>query len=279
MSSETSVIVTPDVSEQPLAALVSLDGRVAVVTGAGRGIGRAIAERLAEAGANVIVADLAAAAAATSAAELAASHGHDAWGVEVDVADSASVVRLAERAVELAGGIDIWVNAAGIYPVQGILDMDDAFWDRVLDINLRGSMVGGREAARQMIAGGRRGVIINMASITSFRASSPGGAAYVASKHAIAGLTKSLAIEFGGHGIRALAIAPATVMTEGMRELEAAFAGLLDRDFVEMMIQRVQLGRVAVPDDVARVALFCASDLSAYMTGATLLVDGGDVAI
>jgi NAD(P)-dependent dehydrogenase (short-subunit alcohol dehydrogenase family) len=280
MSTETpAAIIAPDVSDRPLGELFSLAGRTAVVTGSASGIGQAIARRLGEAGANVVVADLDEAAAVATAGELAQRIPGEAWAVGVDVADGASVRALSERAVELASGLDIWVNAAGIYPIQNLLEMDDAFWDRVLDINLRGTMIGAREAARQMIATGRRGVIINLASVTSFRAGSAGGAAYVASKHGVAGLTKSLAVEFGAAGIRALAIAPATVMTPGMRVLEEQFAGLLGGDFVEMMIQRVQLGRVAVADDVARVAVFCASDLAAYMTGSTLQVDGGDLSL
>jgi NAD(P)-dependent dehydrogenase (short-subunit alcohol dehydrogenase family) len=276
---QTAPIVTPDVAHLPLAQLISLEGRVAVVTGGGRGIGQAIAARLAEAGASVIVADLDEAAATDSASALSeratapvSSHG-------VDVADGATVRALAEAAVARAGSLDIWVNAAGIYPIEAILEMDDAFWDRVINVNLRGSMIGAREAARQMVALGRGGVILNLASITGFRAGSAGGAAYVASKHGVVGLTKSLAVEFGSAGIRSLAIAPATVMTPGMRALEQQFAGLVGGDFVEMMIERVQLGRVAVADDIARVALFCVSDLAAYMTGSTVLVDGGDMAL
>jgi NAD(P)-dependent dehydrogenase (short-subunit alcohol dehydrogenase family) len=267
-----------DFSDRSLAELISLVGRTAVVTGAARGIGNAIARRLAEAGANVVIADLNEAEANRAAAELADRSPAEVWAARLDVTDSVAVGEAAERAVERGGSLDVWVNAAGIYPLDPFLEMADGQWDRILDVNLRGSFVGAREAARRMVAGGRGGVIINIASITGYRVPNRGIAHYVSSKHAVIGLTKSLAVELGAHGVRALAIAPAAVMTPGMRILEEEFAAEGGGDFIEMITERVQLGRAAVPDDVARVALFCAGDMSAYMTGSTLAVDGGDLA-
>ncbi len=270
--------VIGDFSASSLVDLISLEGRTAVVTGGARGIGRAIAGRLAEAGAGVLIADLDEAEAVRAAAELDSQAAARVRGTGVDVVDSATVGAAADLAIELGGGLDIWVNAAGIYPIHSVLETDDAAWDRTLDINLRGTFLGAREAARRMVGREPGGVILNIASTTGYLAPNPGIAHYVSSKHGVIGLTKSLAVEFGEHGVRALAIAPGAVMTPGMRVLEDDFAANVGGDFIEMVTARVRLGRVAVPDDVARVALFCVSDLAAYMTGTTIAVDAGYLA-
>ncbi len=229
----------PDVSEKSIAELISLKGRNAVVTGGARGIGLAICNRLAEAGANIVVAD---------------------------VSDGASIAQLADKTVQELGGINIWVNNAGIYPFSPVVEMSDEQWDRVLDINLRGTFIGAREAAKRMIVAQKGGVIINLASTAGYH----GGAViahYVASKHGVRGLTKSLAIELGPHNIRVLALAPTLISTPGISE-----SGLVSGTSA---YESQPLGRVGVPDDVGRVALFCASDLSMLMTGSTIAVDAG----
>jgi NAD(P)-dependent dehydrogenase (short-subunit alcohol dehydrogenase family) len=269
----------PDVSSQSIRELVSLAGRRAVVTGGAKGIGLAIAMRFAEAGARVLIADIDKSAAEHAAEDLARQHGVTVIGSELDVADAASIVSNADRAVLELGGLDIWVNNAGIYPAVPLLSMTDADWDHVLDINLRGSFIGAREAAQRMIAAGHGGVIINLASTASYQAAGPGVAHYVSSKHAVLGLTKSLAVELGAYGIRALAIAPTLIETPGIAQNRAAFEAAGLGDVLSQMAARLPLGRAGVPDDVARVALFCASDLSMLMTGSTLLVDAGDVAV
>lgn len=196
----------------------------------------------------------------------------------VDVADEASDDALADRAVAELGGIHIWVNNAGIYPSTPFLEMGPADWDKVLDINLRGTYLGARAAASAMSDAGGAGVIINLASTAGYKAAGPGVAHYVASKHAVRGLTKSLAVELGPLGIRALAIAPTLVETPGIEAGRTAFeeAGL--GDMLAQMADLAPLRRNGVPDDVARVALFCASDMSILMTGSTLPVDAGDLA-
>jgi NAD(P)-dependent dehydrogenase (short-subunit alcohol dehydrogenase family) len=238
--------------------LFSLDGRRAVVVGGARGIGAAIAARFTEAGARVLVADV-------------------DGGVDVDVAVPDSVRRLAEHADTELGGIDVWVNSAGIYPVGDALELEPADWDTVLDVNLRGTFLGAREAARVMVAGGRRGAIVNIASTASYRAAGHGVAHYTASKFGVRGLTMSLAAELGPRGVRVLAIAPTVTDTPGLAAARPAFerAGIA----VDDLGPRLPLGRVAVADDVARVAVFCASDLALFMTGSTILVDGGEIAI
>jgi NAD(P)-dependent dehydrogenase (short-subunit alcohol dehydrogenase family) len=268
-----------DVTEHALAQLVSLDGRRAVVTGGAMGIGRAIVVRLAEAGADVVVADL-----DVEAAELTAKDVGNRFtermvvAHRVDVRDPADVSALVRFAVETLGDVDIWVNNAGIYPAAPLLEMTDDLWDRVLDVNLRGSFDGAREAARHMVDAGHGGVIVNIASTAGFTASGPGVAHYVSSKHGVNGLTKALAIELAPYGIRCLAVAPTLIDTPGIDANrahfeEAGLGGVLDQ-----LASGLPLGRMGVPDDVARVVLFCASDLSLFMTGSTLLVDAGDVA-
>jgi NAD(P)-dependent dehydrogenase (short-subunit alcohol dehydrogenase family) len=261
-----------DVSDAPLTELLALQGRAAVVTGGARGIGLACCARLAEAGAAVLVADVDHAAAAEAAARI----GADADPARVDVREADSVRDLADRAVADLGRLDIWVNCAGIYPVSPLLELSEQDWDRVLDVNLRGTLIGAREAARAMITGGQGGVVVNIASTAAYRADGPGVAHYVASKFGVRGLTQSLAVELGRHGIRVLAVAPTVTLTPGLeaeREpLEAAGFAL------DELGPRLPLGRIALPDDIARVVVFCASDLSLLMTGSTLLVDAGELA-
>lgn len=267
-----------DVSGRSISELVSLEGRAAVITGGARGIGLAIAKRFAEAGADVLIGDLDKGG-ADDAAESLAVFGHKAIGGELDAHDEMSVTQLADRAVLELGTIDVWVNNAGIYPSVPVLEMTEAQWDKVLDLNLKGTFLGARESAKRMIAAGHGGVIINLSSTAGFRAAGPGIAHYVASKFGVRGLTKALAVELGPHGIRVLALAPTVVETPGMEEGREAFRAAGLGDMIEQIGAREPLGRTGVPDDVARVALFCASDLSALMTGSTVPVDAGDLAV
>ena len=268
-----------DVSSRSIAELTSLRDRVAVVTGGGQGIGKAIARRLSEAGAMVVVGDLDDARAAQTAEALALETGGAVHGTHLDVRDAGSVAAFAQQALDAFGAIHIWVNNAGVYPTADVLAMTDADWDAVVDVNLRGTFLGSREAARRMVEQGAGGVIINLSSTAGYRAFGPGLAHYTSSKHAVRGLTKSLAVEFGPHGIRVLALAPTLVMTEGIASSrqEHEEAGLAEAQ--DALRESHPLKRLGVPDDVARVALFCASDLSLFMSGSTLLVDAGFLAL
>lgn len=262
----------PDWSGSSLGDLVSLAGRVAVVTGAARGIGDGIAERLAEAGAAVVLGDLDGEAAAARAKALEAARGRRMLGTRVDVTDEASVVALADLAVEQLGRIDIWVNNAGIFPHTGrVVDAGAAGFDAVLDVNVSGTFLGAREAARRMADGG---TIVNLASITGLAARA-GLTAYSTSKHAVIGLTRNLARDLAPQGIRVNAVAPGLIVTPGLLGGSAgetrSAAALEGRT-------PAPLGRHGLPDDVARVVLFLVSDLAAFVSGATIVVDAADTA-
>jgi 2-deoxy-D-gluconate 3-dehydrogenase len=183
------------------------------------------------------------------------------------------VERMVRAAVGAYGALDIWVNNAGIYPPRPVLEMSEAEWDRVVDVNLRGTFLCSQAAARQMVAQGKGGVILNIASIDAVHPSMVGLAHYDASKGGMLSFTRNLALELAPHNIRVLAIAPGGITTEGTR------AGLGPGVDAEQVLKaseaRIPLRRMGVPDDIGRVALFLASDAAAYMTGTMVFVDGG----
>lgn len=262
-----------DHTDRPIAELIRLDGRAAVVTGAARGLGAQIVRRLAEAGADVVAGDLDVDGVGALAAEVASASGRRVVGVHLDVADPASIVATADTAVAQLGRLDIWVNNAGISPPTGpAVDVEIEFIDRMLAINTRGCYLGAREAARRMPNGG---VVVNMASTAGFRAN-PGISVYTASKAAVVGITQALGLEFGPLGIRVLGVAPTVMDTPGVREeMAPLLAAGID---VAARAAANPLGRMGVADDVARVVLFAASDMAAFMTGSTLAVDAGRLA-
>ena len=248
-----------------LSDLIDLSGKRALVTGGGKGIGAAVASRLTEAGATVTVADF-----DPAAAEFASSIGAAFVSCDITAAKELS------NAVDLAAGdtgLDILVNNAGIYPTTGpVADVTDEFVHRMLDVNVRAQFSATREAADRMPNGG---TIINMASIAGLG----GGAnisAYSASKGAVIALTRAHANELGPKGIRVNAIAPGIIDTPGVQDQMAPLkAGGLD---IEKRISANPLGIGGQPDHIARGVLFFASDLSSFVSGHVLVIDGGSTA-
>ncbi len=268
-----------DVSNRTLAELISLEGRTAVVTGGAQGLGKGIARRLAEAGANVLIGDRNGELAVQTAADLGSKSSGKVVGLAMDVCDAASVAAATALAEAEFGGIGIWVNNAGIFPSIAITEMPVEQWDEVFAVNARGTFLGAQAAVRAMAARGQGGVIVNIASLAGLNGISPGLAAYVSSKHAVVGLTRQLALECAPQCIRVLAVAPSFMVTEGnmaMMQQDPRIAEAAAEHIPSMFSSK--LGRVGVPDDIARAVLFCASDMSIFMTGTTLVVDAGESA-
>lgn len=238
---------------------MDLSGKVAIVTGGAMGIGFAIASRLAEAGAKVLIADRDAAA-VTAAAETIG-----ALACAADVSEETQVEAMVAKAVSELGGVDILVNNAGIYPMTPVLDATKEDFEKVIHINLMGAFFASKAAAAQMITQGRGGKIINITSIDALHPSFVGLAFYDASKHGLWGFTKNLALELAPHKIWVNAIAPGGVATPGTG------MGKISDDF----IAKIPMHRIADADEIGTVALFLASDLSSYMTGSQVVVDGG----
>ena len=262
-----------DHSSRPIEELFSLKGKSSVVTGGASGIGEGIVKRLAEVGSSVIVADMDLEKAESTSKKIAESTGAKVIATEVNVSNSNSLAETADTCLRNFGNLDIWVNNAGIFPTTGpAIEAEDSFVDEMLEVNVRGTFAGSREAALRMKNGG---VIINLAS-TQGLTGGPGISAYTASKHAVVGLTKSLAIELAPKGIRVVAVAPGVIDTPGVRyQLEPLKEAGID---ISSMIKNSLLGRSGVPDDVARVVLFLASEMADWITGATIPVDAGKLA-
>jgi NAD(P)-dependent dehydrogenase (short-subunit alcohol dehydrogenase family) len=243
------------------------DGSVAVVTGAGRGMGRAVALRLGREGARVVVAELNPAHGAEVAEEINANGGK-ATSVTVDVSRVDHVKRLFDETVKAFGTLDILVNNAGIGVAKPILDYTEADWDRQMGVNVKGVFFCSQAAARLMIPR-RRGKIVNFASTSAFVSSSQPEVAYDTSKGAVRQMTISMAAELAPHGINVNAVAPGTTATEMTRNSLSTEEGLA------WQLARIPMGRVGQPDDIAAVVVFLCSPEASYITGHTLVADGG----
>ncbi len=243
-----------------------LTDKVAIVTGAARGIGRASAERLLAEGAKVVISDIDEEQLNRTAVELGAAGR--VLVQRADVARKSDVVQLIEAAVRHFGRLDIMVNNAGIAPVVDFLDVTEELLSRVLDVNLKGAFYGTQAAGRQMISQGQGGVIINMSSINSGLAN-PNVAPYAISKGGMNQVTSTAAVAFAPHGIRVLGVGPGTIMTDMVAGAFVNSAGN------HAILSRTPLGRYGQASEIAAVVAFLASDDASYMTGETVYVDGG----
>ena len=261
---------------EPLLSLVDLSGKVAVVTGAAQGFGFACARRLAEAGASVVVADRRRDRLDAAHERLTAA-GWQVASAECDIASEADVERLMATALSTFGRLDVLVNNAGVFSNFLLEYMTPEEFQRIIGVNVGGSFLCVRAAAARMRAQGDGGSIVNISSIDAIHPSGSGLSHYGTSKHAIWGLTKTMALELGPDGIRVNAVAPGPSRTEGAVEfVEAGAPEGIDIEAQWASYQeRIPLRRLAHPDDVARTTLFLASDLSSYINGAQIVVDGG----
>ena len=259
---------------------IRFDGKTAIVTGSGSGIGRVIARTLAESGANVTIADIKLDLAQQTAAEIEKDFKVGALAVKVDIAKEADVNAMVEQTVARFGGLDILVNNAGLsYPVK-LTEMTPEKWNPMIAVNLTGTMHCGKAAITQMLKQGKGGVVLNISSKSGVRGSAE-LSHYCATKFGVIGLAQSWAREFAKHGIRCCSILPGNVF-EGSAIWNAEFVakqaaklGIAPDQVRAHYDSQVPLGRSCLPADIANAAAFLASDLACYITGISLLVDGG----
>jgi NAD(P)-dependent dehydrogenase (short-subunit alcohol dehydrogenase family) len=246
-----------------------LEGKVALITGAGSGMGRAAAELFAREGARVVVTDLLVDA-GNETVEAVRAAGGDATFLRADVSQWTDCVAMVRGAVDTYGGLHVLYNNAGIFPADdgGVLDTPESTWDRVLDVNLKGVWLGCKAAIPALRdAGG--GSIVNVASFVALMGAATAQIAYTASKGGVLAMTRELAVEYARQGIRANALCPGPIETPLLEEL------LADPERRARRMVHIPMGRLGRAEELAKAALFLASDDSSFMTGAALVVDGG----
>jgi len=246
---------------------MQLTGKVVLVTGAQQGIGAAMVREFSAAGADVAINWLDDEVAAQHVAEEVGARGRRAFLVQADVSRLEQVQAMVSAVRDGLGAIDILVNNAGVFPRVPFLEMTEHDWDQVLDVNLKGSCFCAQYTAKAMVAGGRQGAIVNIASGAALRGS-PRGVHYVASKGGVLSLTRALALELAPYRIRVNAIAP------GLTDTAQPRYGSSEAEIAETA-RAIPLGRMALPEEIARAAVFLASDNAGFVTGQTLHVNGG----
>ncbi len=246
-----------------------LDGKVAVITGAGSGIGRVAAALFAAEGAQVVVADVVGDQAEAAVADIE-SAGGTATAVTVDVSDEVEVGAMIDHAVRAYGGVHVLFNNAGIFPDDdgGILDTPPETWQKVMEVNLKGVWLGCRAAVPAMLDSGG-GSIVNVASFVALVGAATAQMAYTASKGGVLAMTRELAVEYARRGIRANSICPGPIETPLLAEL------LSDPERRQRRLVHIPIGRFGRPEEIAKAALFLASDDASFVTGSALVVDGG----
>lgn len=246
-----------------------LEGKCTVITGAGRGIGKAIAATFLREGARVLICDIVEDRITQAARDLGAEG--EVHAMAGDVTDASFCDALIARAGELLGELNVLVNNAGIAVFEPFLEHTEANWDRTLDTNLKSMFLLGQRAARQMVAQGTGGAIVNMAS-TNGHVGESRLAAYNASKAGVILLTKTMAVELAPHNIRVNCVSPGFILTEIAQEAGA------DEEFIRNYLAKIPLGRYGRPEEVAVLFAFLASDEASFITGESVMIDGGQLA-
>jgi NAD(P)-dependent dehydrogenase (short-subunit alcohol dehydrogenase family) len=247
-----------------------LADKVCLITGAGGGMGRVAAAMFAAEGARIVAVDYDGAA-ATDTVERVAADGGSAIAVQADVSDEAAAQAMVDRAVEAYGRVDVLYNNAGIMPAEdhSVIDTDVATWDRVMAVNVRGVFLGCKHAIPRMVEQGS-GSIINVASFVAILGCSVPQDAYTASKGAILALTRSLAVQFGPHGVRSNSLSPGPVETPLLLDWLVK-----DEEAKRIRLARNPTGRFGKPEEIVAAALYLASDESRWTNGANFVIDGG----
>jgi len=258
---------------KPVTELLNLQGKSAIVTGGAKGIGQAIAYRLAEAGAKVLVADTDTEAAQRTAQDLAAK-GWTVASMKVDVSSEEDVKSMVAATQQHFGSVDILVNNAGIYPPVPVAQMTEEQFERVMHVNLRSVFLTTKYSSEVMKQQGG-GRIINITSIDALHPSMIGLAHYDASKHGLWGFTKNSALELASSNIWVNAIAPGGITTPGVAAMSQGASAEQMEASSKAFMQKIPMHRMGEADEIGMVALFLASDMSSYMTGSHIVVDGG----
>jgi NAD(P)-dependent dehydrogenase (short-subunit alcohol dehydrogenase family) len=246
-----------------------LEGKVALITGAGSGMGRAAAELFASEGAKIVVTDVADEG-GNATVDAVRAAGGEATYVRADVSKWADCEAMVRHATDTYGALHVLYNNAGIFPADdgGVLDTPESTWDTVMDINLKGVWLGCRAGIPAMIASGG-GSIVNVASFVALMGAATAQIAYTSSKGGVLSMTREIAVEYARQGIRANALCPGPIRTPLLEEL------LSDPARRARRLVHIPMGRLGRPEELAKAALFLASDDASFMTGASLVVDGG----